>query len=192
MLDRVREALFSTLGARVEEARVLDLFAGTGSLGFEALSRGARGLRLVERDPKVCRLLRENLEALNLAQRAEIVCSDALAPGSWQVGGAFVCAGEPSQYEPGQYEPSQYEIVFCDPPYAWLGDPQRRPAVFEALQALLRGHLVAGGVLVFHTPKQVIEDSAFGPDIELEERSYGTSTLWYLNPAERQVEEGDG
>jgi 16S rRNA (guanine(966)-N(2))-methyltransferase RsmD len=64
MLDRVREAIFSTLGERVEDARVLDLFAGTGALGLEALSRGARALRLVERDPRVVALLRENVDAL--------------------------------------------------------------------------------------------------------------------------------
>ena len=71
MLDRVRESVFSSIGERVIDARVLDLFAGTGSLGLEALSRGALEARLVERDPRVLDLLRRNVEDLALEDRAD-------------------------------------------------------------------------------------------------------------------------
>jgi hypothetical protein len=84
MLDRVREALFSTLGNRVEDARVLDLFAGSGSLGLEALSRGAVSARMVERDVRTLRLLKANVESLGLIERAEIVRGDANASASWE------------------------------------------------------------------------------------------------------------
>ena len=70
MLDRVREALFSTLGERVDGARVLDLFAGSGSLGLEALSRGARVARMVEQHPRAYATLKENVELLGAADRA--------------------------------------------------------------------------------------------------------------------------
>ena len=83
MLDRVREALFSSLGERVEGAAVLDLFAGSGSLGLEALSRGARSVRLVESDRHAAALLRQTLETLAVAERVELVVADALAPASW-------------------------------------------------------------------------------------------------------------
>src|SRR5205807_2554400 len=77
--DRVREALFSMLGG-VERARVLDLFAGTGALGIEALSRGAASAVFVERDARTAAVLRENLEALGLAGgRAELRRGEALA-----------------------------------------------------------------------------------------------------------------
>ena len=87
MLDRVREALFSTLVPRLPGAHVLDLFAGSGSLGIEALSRGVERARLVERDPRTVGVLERNVAQLGLAERVEVVQADALAPlqGRWVV-----------------------------------------------------------------------------------------------------------
>jgi len=93
---RVREALFSMLGA-LEGARVLDLFAGSGALGIEALSRGAARATFVERAPGALAALRANVAALDLGERCEIRTSDALA--------ALRSSG-------------QYDLVFIDPPYA--------------------------------------------------------------------------
>src|ERR1700690_339661 len=77
--DRVREALFSMLGD-IEGTNVLDLFAGTGALGIEALSRGARRATFVERDASVVRILSANLEDLEISQEAaEVRRTDALA-----------------------------------------------------------------------------------------------------------------
>ncbi|MFG6177444.1 16S rRNA (guanine(966)-N(2))-methyltransferase RsmD [Halomonas sp. THAF12] len=76
--DRVRETLFNWLGMATPGARVLDLFAGTGALGLEALSRGAAQAVLVERDPRVARALSDNLATLGIA-RAEVAVADALA-----------------------------------------------------------------------------------------------------------------
>src|ERR1700737_5038650 len=77
--DRVREALFSLLGD-VSEAHVLDLFAGTGSLGIEALSRGARSAVFIERNPRALRVLKDNLASLEIGEaRAEVRSGEALA-----------------------------------------------------------------------------------------------------------------
>src|SRR5437870_5104997 len=77
--DRVREALFAMLG-ELDGARVLDLFAGTGALGIEALSRGAEGAVFVERDAAAARLLHANLAALDIgAPEAELRRADALS-----------------------------------------------------------------------------------------------------------------
>lgn len=73
--DRVREAIFSALGVRVEEAAVLDLYCGTGALAIEALSRGAADATLVDRDTRPAL---GNVERLGLAERAELVRADAL------------------------------------------------------------------------------------------------------------------
>src|SRR6186713_2677315 len=73
MLDRMREALFSTLAPWLADACVLDLFAGSGSLGLEALSRGARRARFVERDAETARLIADNARLLGEEARAEIV-----------------------------------------------------------------------------------------------------------------------
>ncbi|MGH7151836.1 MAG: RsmD family RNA methyltransferase, partial [Planctomycetota bacterium] len=78
MLDRVRTALFDRLGP-LAGARVLDLFAGTGCLGFEALSRGAESCRFVESDPRALAALRANVEKLRMEERARLVRGDAFA-----------------------------------------------------------------------------------------------------------------
>jgi 16S rRNA (guanine966-N2)-methyltransferase len=74
--DRAREGLFSSLGERVEGARVADLYAGTGALGIEALSRGAREARFVERDPRAVAAIRENLERTGLTSKGIVVRSE--------------------------------------------------------------------------------------------------------------------
>jgi 16S rRNA (guanine(966)-N(2))-methyltransferase RsmD len=162
MLDRVREALFSTLGELVTDARVLDLCAGSGSLGLEALSRGARSARLVERDRKTLAVLRSNVEALGAAQRAEIVAGDAVDASSW--GGAD----------------ARYELVFFDPPYPWLRAGEQRTAVLRAVQAIAAEYLAPEGVLVLHAPKGLLAADSFGSGLLPRLREYGSNALWYL------------
>ena len=77
--DKVREALFNIIGADIQEATLLDLFAGTGSVGIEALSRGAKSVYFVERNWQACAVIRENLEITGLQEGAEIIHSDAFA-----------------------------------------------------------------------------------------------------------------
>jgi len=95
--DRVRETLFNWLGQRLHGLACVDLFAGSGALGFEAMSRGADRLVLVERDRKVCEQLRRTAQELG-CDRAEVVQADALA---WLA-------------RPGE----RYDVAFVDPPYA--------------------------------------------------------------------------
>ena len=95
--DRVRETLFNWLGQRLDGLACVDLFAGSGALGFEALSRGAARVVMIERDRRVAGALRETARALD-AQGAEVVEGDALA---W--------------LERGQ---ERFDVAFVDPPYA--------------------------------------------------------------------------
>lgn len=97
--DRVREALFAILAGRVPGARVLDAYAGSGALGIEALSRGARGAVFVERDRSVVGVLRANLRALDLEDLSEIVVADLAT--RLRAGGL----------------PGEFDIVLADPPY---------------------------------------------------------------------------
>lgn len=160
MLDRVREALFSSLGMRVEDARVLDLFAGTGSLGLESLSRGAGSARLVESDRTALAALRANVETLALTQRAEVVSGDALEPASW---------GE-----------APFDVVFFDPPYPLLQAAHTRGRLLAALEALLGEHLAPGGCVVFHTPRGAFAPTELAPPPEHRLREYGTNAIWTL------------
>jgi 16S rRNA (guanine966-N2)-methyltransferase len=94
--DRVRENVFNLVQPWVEGAAVLDLFAGSGAMGIEALSRGADRAVLVEQHADACRVIERNLEKLRLTG-AEVACNDV---------GRFVAADTRS-----------YDLVFCDPPY---------------------------------------------------------------------------
>ncbi|MGP1408590.1 16S rRNA (guanine(966)-N(2))-methyltransferase RsmD [Selenomonas sp.] len=96
--DRIKESLFNILGRRVEEACVLDLFAGTGALGLEALSRGAASALFV--DERTTPLIEENAAKTRLSARAEIVRGDAL-----RVLARLGALGR------------SFDLIFCDPPY---------------------------------------------------------------------------
>ncbi len=99
MTDQIREALFSTLGESVLGARFLDLYAGSGALGLEALSRGATSADFVERDPRSLRALQKNIETLDATSLATIHRKAAL----------------PFAQTLGKLD---YDVVFADPPYA--------------------------------------------------------------------------
>ena len=97
--DRVREAWMSILRERLSNARVLDLFAGSGALGLEALSRGAASADFVEREARSVQALQRNIERLGVTGRSTVLRQDALR---------FA----------GQLPPGAYDVVFADPPYA--------------------------------------------------------------------------
>lgn len=113
--DRVRETLFNWLQPALPGARVLDLFAGTGALGLEAVSRGAREAFLVERDPRLAQLLTENVNRLHAQAMAHVVRADAL---SWLRAPLH----------------GRFDIVFVDPPF----DAGLWTSVLAALPAWIR------------------------------------------------------
>ena len=156
MLDRVREALFSTLQRRLPDAVVLDLFAGSGSLGLEALSRGARTVRFVERGAPALAVLRKNVEALRVRERVEVVVADALKPSSWL---------------------PAVDVAFLDPPYALI--EQSRARVLGALAMLVTSHLAPGGIAMLHVPRGTLAAEELAPS-RARVRRYGTNDLWYV------------
>jgi 16S rRNA (guanine966-N2)-methyltransferase len=129
MSDRAREGLFSSLGRSVVDARVLDLYAGTGALGIEALSRGARHATFVDHDPASLRAVRENLERTRLSGDARVVRAEAVA---------FVSRKD--------NENGAFDLVFLDPPFAEEGR-----GLADVLAALARGRLASSGWTVVLT-----------------------------------------
>lgn len=103
--DRVREAVFDILQSLVDldGARVLDLFAGSGAMGIEALSRGARAAVFVERDHRALQALRANVQALGLEDRARVVHAEAVG---WLAG-------------PRPAAQAAFDLALCDPPYGF-------------------------------------------------------------------------
>jgi 16S rRNA (guanine966-N2)-methyltransferase len=127
--DRVREALFSILAARVPDARVLDLFAGSGALGIEALSRGAAQATFVDDAAPAIAAVKANLAAVRA--QAEVRRQDALR---------FLAAARDTG--------AQYDLVFLDPPYRHA--ERLAPALSEALPAVL----APGGVAVAESDRR--------------------------------------
>lgn len=134
MADKVREALFQVLASLgVAPERVLDLYAGTGAVGIEALSRGAEWCDFVDRGAAACRVVRENLALTGFSERAAVHQLAALT---------FVGAVR---------EP--YDLITVDPPYA-------DPAIIETLEALSRSGAVKDGTIVAlgHWPRLDLPD----------------------------------
>ena len=121
--ERVREALFSILGPPPEAARVLDLFAGAGSLGLEALSRGAEFALFIDTSRPAVRNLRDNIDILGLAAASQVQCGDARK----------LLVRLPRDLE--------YHWIFIDPPYS-------SDLATEVLDLLGRGDLLSSDVVV--------------------------------------------
>ncbi len=132
--ERIRESLFAILEPAIDGARVLDLFAGAGTLGIEALSRGAARATFVERDRRALAAIRTNLAATGLADRADVVGSDVIA------------------YLGSIPADRRYDLVFCDPPFAAVGVLEAA-LVHPGLRACLApGALVVARALSKHRP----------------------------------------
>jgi 16S rRNA (guanine966-N2)-methyltransferase len=166
--DRVREALFSSLGARVHGAVVLDLFGGSGALGIEALSRGASLAVIVEIDRRAADAIDGNLARTGLAGGARLIRGDALA-----VIPALAV------------ERLAFDVAFLDPPYA--GDLAAR-----ALAAVIeRGLLAPGGVAVVEHQRRASVAAPAGLCVAAVKR-YGDTALTYLSFAPKSCAPSSG
>lgn len=170
--DRVREALFSALEHRAQDVtgmRVLDLFAGSGALGLEALSRGADTAVLVERDRRACEVLRANVERIGL-DGAHVLCDDVT-----RLTRAVSTRG-------------RFDLVLMDPPYEMADD-----RIVTVVQNLVDGSWLSCGAMV------VVERSVRSGDVtwpvgftSAERRTYGDTVvmhaLWY-GPSDQIADE---
>ncbi len=153
--DRVKEALFSSLGPRVHDATVLDLYAGSGALAIESLSRGAVRAVLVDREPAAVAAIHANLAATGLADAARVQRTSVAT---------FVRATVPE---------APFDLVFLDPPYEVTSE--ELPDVLAGLAAAGLG--AAGATIVLERPKAaepVLVPSGWGIE---KERAYGDTLL---------------
>ena len=132
-LSRVKESVFSMLHEWFQDARVLDLFAGVGTVGLEAISRGAAEVLMVERNKKTYRVLKKNIELLGCGDRAKTLLGDAL--------------GQISLLQ----APQPVDLVFIDPPYAMMQDPAVRRRVLDQIRRC-RGIMGDRGFVVLRSP----------------------------------------
>ena len=150
-LDRVRESVFNVIGPDIEGMAFLDLFAGTGAVGIEALSRGVARVTFVESNPKVLALVRRNLEKAKVADRAHCMRLDV--PGRLPTGDA------------------PFDLIYADPPYRGT-DHQ---AVLTAIQDAQL--LAKGGWLILETAAQTPLPAAPAGLEVLRELTYGDTRV---------------
>lgn len=166
--DRVREALFSSLeslhGGDLRGVRFADLYAGSGAVGLEALSRGASDAVFVESDPRTAKIVRANIATLGVAGRTEVLTTKVTA----------AVAGPP----PG----GPFDVIFADPPYA-VGEDEVT-AVLAGLAG--NGWLAPDAVVVVERSRRSPEPSWVQDVTGERSRRYGETTLWYGRAVHRR------
>jgi 16S rRNA (guanine966-N2)-methyltransferase len=156
IMDRVKEALFNILGMGIRGCSFLDLFAGTGSVGIEALSRGAERVLFIDNDRLAVRTVHENLEHTRLADRAEVLRADAFV---------YLQRQNPEAFE-----------------YIYVAPPQYKGMWKRILLALDENpaHLQPDGVVVVQIDPSEREEVALRVLRQYDERLYGRTLLWFF------------
>lgn len=171
--DRVKEALFSILVADVPNAVIADLFCGTGSLGLEALSRGARHAIMVDKDHDAVKRARQNIEKLRFQDQATLILTDVFRCG---------IPGSKNQYsddsgQPGQ--PGRCDLVFLDPPYIF----SRHTGPDSDIGKLLRkisGQVAPLALVVVRHDKHSEFLPAYNTLHQYDRREYGNMALTFF------------
>jgi len=165
MLDRERERLFAILGPRIEGARVLDLFSGTGAIGLEALSRGAAHCIAVENGHRVLPVLRRNVSRFDTGDRHRVI------PLS-----AFRVADLPSR--------DPFDIALAAPPFPLLRDPDWQERCHSLFRGIVHELLIPGGIFVLEMPAELdpAEVSGLGP-AEDRRRTAASVIAFWTRPA---------
>jgi 16S rRNA (guanine966-N2)-methyltransferase len=173
LTDRVKQTLFGILEPELGDAAVLDLFAGSGAGGIEALSRGAASADFVEKDPGACRVIAENLRRTRLEASGRVIRRDAVA---WLASAAAAAAGTGPRYD----------LVLVDPPYA---DTASLVRVLEGVGPVVR----EGGVVVSKHFWRDAPPARIGLLASERERRFGETALtFYRRPAREPEEAGEG
>ena len=169
IIDRVKTALFDILSTRVEDARFLDLFAGTGGVGIEALSRGAASATFIEMNYSMLKIVRENLKITGLEDRAEALHTDAFK--------FLQSYASEHQIAPGR-QGREYDLIYVAP-------PQYQGMAARALQLLDHSLLVpdTGLVIVQIHPKErsVVAEVPLARLPLTGERRYGSTLLMFYD-----------
>ena len=154
MGERIRGAIFNSLGTRLADARVLDAFAGTGALGLEALSRGARLVVAIEKDRVAQSIITENIKRLAVEDRMKLIKTTVTKWADTSVG-------------------EQFDVIFADPPYF---DPQLGSV------ARLQEYLAPDGMMIVSSPENEPSLSIDGLE-KIDERTYAGARISYFTHA---------
>lgn len=140
--DRVKECLFERMEARCVGSRIADIFAGTGTIGLEAMSRGGTSAVFIEKDRKAVELLRSNIEMLGCQDESLVWPADV-----WR------CSFRPKGRRAEQFSP--YDLMFCDPPYKMIPSLVADSPLWLALRRLARGDVsTPNATLILRAPER--------------------------------------
>lgn len=147
MKDRVREAIFNLIGTEVEGCHAIDLFAGTGALGLEAISRGAASSTFIERHVPTAHVVEQNIAGLNLKENTELLVTSAFLWGKRDLpsGAHESRVARLQELEESSLHPNIPWVVFCSPPYAFY--VERQQAILGLISAILE-YAPSGSILV--------------------------------------------
>lgn len=154
--DRLRESIFNMIGPRLQGSLVLDLFAGTGAMGLEALSRGASHATLIDRDPRALALIRRNVDKVRAGAKTTVM--------RWDIAHNLRCLGRGGRFD----------WVFIDPPYG-RGLVQRTLVNLSAVEGDL------GRIIVEHDDREIILTPTGGYRL-YDQRRYGKTLVSFLDP----------
>jgi len=162
--DRVKESLFSVLANYnlLDAARVADLFCGVGSLGLEALSRGAAFVTFVEKGPEIAVFLEKNIAKAGFVRESKVIRAGAFRVGA-PTGGAM----------------KKYDLVFVDPPYAATREVGAQSSLGRLLD-ILREQVAERGVVVVRTARAVTLLDRYGTFSATDRRQWGTMSVTLL------------
>ena len=171
MKDRVREAIFNLIGPEVKGCHAIDLFAGTGALGLEALSRGAASATFIEKHVPTARVVEENIQTLEVQDRTELLMTSAFLWGKRDLpkGEGERGKGEEANCSPFRFPLSALTpwLVFCSPPYAFYVD--REQEVLELIEAIL-AYVPVGSIVVVESDPRFDFELLPGPVAQKKER----------------------
>lgn len=154
--DKVKGSIFNILASHIPGAAVLDVFGGTGSLGIEALSRGAESAVFFDKSTECCGVIRENLAHTKLTEQARVFHTD-------------YAAGIAKMHAEGK----KFDIIFLDPPY-------HKNFIQETLKILVNNDIIGDdGILIAEHSSSDILPEAFGNLVAVDSRKYGDTTVTF-------------
>jgi 16S rRNA (guanine966-N2)-methyltransferase len=158
-MDRIKESIFNILGD-VQNISFLDLFAGTGSMGIEAISRGAREAIFIENNPNAVKVIKENLQNTGFAEFAEVICRPV-----------------DKAVEMLEKQEKNFDIIFMDPPYG------RDLAKTSLYQLDSTGLVAAKGIVITETGKNDVLPDKIGRLYMVRHQKYGDTVITFFREA---------
>ncbi len=163
-LDRVKESLFNIIHNEIEESTVLDLFSGSGAIGLEFASRGAKKVYLCDKSKDACKIIEKNIEKTHLENKVTLLCSD------------FIKAIN-------QMREEKIDIIYLDPPY-------KTDFIKIAIEELIKNEIITKDTLIIietDEKERVIKQIEKTNEIELtDQRKYGRANIIFLKKKERK------